>query len=313
MGYRKSYRKTENMIKSVIGDYDSVHDDYLELVHKKNLENEKDIIFVSTINEKKDGSFLIIDNLFQYRKKNKEELIRKQIIGIMPWGPCSKVAKTEIVKKCKFSELDVGEEAIYSFDLLEKSNNIDFIEKPLYHYVHNESGQHTKGGYDPWWNVVKNMEKKLLEIKKISKYQKSLNGLALKSLSIAIYRYACNKKYKDAKKSIKETINKYRSKYKINYIEIKEISKSLIMILSVECSISCPPIAILFVKPKLLSCAQYRLCHHNCPFVGCHIMHADKCTAFHNAHNSCCKRSFQPFINRKIQCKTNNGFFRCSK
>ena len=89
-------------------------------------------------------------------------------------------------------------EILYTFDVIYNSNSFDFFNKPLYHYIHNENGQHKKGGDDPWRPVVSVMQNQLSKLNMIESYRQYLDILAIKAISISIYRCFTNYKYKDA-------------------------------------------------------------------------------------------------------------------
>ena len=146
------------------------------------------------------------------------------MVGILPWGACSKVIKKDIVKKSSFTKLKVGEEALFSFNVLYCSSKIKFIDKPLYHYVHNDNGQHSKGGLDPWGPVVAAMKKHLIAINEYSKYEKVVNSFALKSFAISIYRCASKLNYSQAVVKIKENYSLYKKMYDFNNIDRRFIN-----------------------------------------------------------------------------------------
>lgn len=225
-------------IKHCNGDYiafldsdDYFEKDYFEIVNLKiNSQKNVDIVFIGRILEKENGKITNINDVSKYKKYTKNELISLQMMGILPWGPCIKLGKSKIVKECLFSDLDVGEELIYSFELLKKSKNIIFIDNKLYHYVYNDNGQHKKGGNDPWWEVSKKMKDYLILNHEYKKYEKSINGLAIRSLTIAIYRSCCESKFREAKLKIKELVNKYSKEFNINeYNNLMDKKTKIIM------------------------------------------------------------------------------------
>lgn len=231
-------------IKNATGDYiafldadDYYEKSFLQVINDQNKVKNYDLIFISTINENKFGKKNYCDNLIKYSKYDKDTLIGYQMAGIIPWGPCSKVVKSSIVKQCKFSNFDVGEEALFSFDVLSKANEYFFIKKPMYHYVHTESGQHKKGGYEPWKPILDNMNKLLKEQDCYEKYEKYLNCLALKSLSIFIYRYSSKNRFLDSTRQIRAKKKEYDELYclkNINYSILEKSTKVIIFFLNLK-------------------------------------------------------------------------------
>ena len=206
-------------------------DDYYELDFLENinliLEKENyDLIFINTINEKNSGKIDYCDNIDKYSKCTKKQLIKLQMTGKLPWGPCSKVVKREIAQKCSFSSISVGEEAIYSFDVLEKSETIYFLKKPMYHYVHNDNGQHTRGGLDPWKNVVESIKNHLEKRNLYMEYEDALNTLALNSTIMSAYRISNSLPFKEAYYRIKEKVKEYRVEFDFKKINAKLLSNS---------------------------------------------------------------------------------------
>lgn len=226
-------------IKKAQGDFiafldsdDYYDENFLEIIDNELKNNNVDVIFYSNVKELENGKIIGGTNLVKYQNCSKEQIIKMQLMGVIPWGATLKTVKASIVKECSFSKIPVGEELIYSFNVLTKSKDFKILDNSLYHYIHTEDGQHTKGGYDPWRLVVDEVYKYLNETKKYKQYEKELNGLAMKALSIAIYRYYCNFNFRIAKKHIKRIIMEYKNKYNINNIEKDIMDKSSIIILT---------------------------------------------------------------------------------
>lgn len=201
-------------------DADDYYDNkYYETLEMENEGNKYDIIYFGLVKENIDGNSNNYNNITKFKKYTKDELIKLQLMGILSWGPCLKMIRTAIAKECKFLEIPVGEEILFSFEALKRAKEIKFIENVLYHYVYNDNGQHTKGRYDPWNKVVFELKKHLQTSKELEYYEKAVNGLALRALSISIYRYSRNYRYKEAKEKIKKSISYYKEKYDLEKIE----------------------------------------------------------------------------------------------
>ncbi len=230
-----------NGIKKCTGDYIAFIDsddyyelDFLEQVNEKNKNINQDVIFIGDVKEysngKKFGGYIFE----KYEKVNREDLIRLQMMGTIPWGGVLKIVKSKIVRECSYSNIKVGEELIYSISVLEKSHNISFINKALYHYVHNEKGQHTLGGFDPWKEVAIELKKYIIEKGEYDNYYKEINSLALKALTISLYRYSCKYNFFKAKREYKKAIRKYTNEfdiYDINYEKIDKTSKIILALI----------------------------------------------------------------------------------
>ncbi|MBE6149305.1 MAG: glycosyltransferase [Firmicutes bacterium] len=205
-------------------------DDYyeLDLIEKVNSLNEKssqDLIFISMINEDKIGKVKNIIKVGEFSKYKKEDYLNMVIMGTLPWGPCSKIVKKDIIKDTLFLKLPVGEEIIYSYDIINKADKIAFIDKPLYHYVHNDSGQHTKGGIDPWCEVVITMSNYLKEKNIYQKHCDSVRCLALKALLISIYRISNSNSLVNARGLIRQKCKFYFNDFKLNKFSTQFLDK----------------------------------------------------------------------------------------
>lgn len=227
-----------NGLTHCVGDYvlfidaDDIYESkYLEILNSKIEKENSDLIYIEMVKESEDSNkreYVKIENFDSYTK---EDLLNLQLIGKVPWGPCSKVVKTKIAKESSFSNIDVGEELIYSFKILEKSKKISYINTPLYHYIYNDNGQHKKGGYNPWKNVVNNLKKILIENNEYKQYEKAVNTLAVKAASIAIYRCFNELKYKQATREIENIIKEYKLEYDFKNINYKHLDKKTKIIL----------------------------------------------------------------------------------
>lgn len=234
-----------NGIKKCSGDYigfldsDDYYDyNFLETINEENKQSEKDIIYIGDIKEFPNGKKFGGYNFKKYANYSKENLLRLQIMGTIPWGGVLKVVKSQIVKKCSYSQFEVGEELIYSVNILLEAEKISILDKEFYHYVHNENGQHTRGGYDPWCEMVDGLTEFLKSKKIFNKYKKEVNSLALKALSISIYRYSYNNHFLTARKHIKEMIEKYNNNYNIydiNYSFLDKTSKVVQKLIHMKC------------------------------------------------------------------------------
>ncbi len=213
-------------IKRSSGDYicfidsdDYVEMDYFELLAKHIEKENSDVVFFNVVSEDKDGKIEKIYNVQRFKTLGQEELIKMQIMGLLSWAAWIKAAKSNIIKKYSFSDLSVGEEAIFSFYVLKSSKKIGFIDKNLYHYVFNPTGQHKKGGMDPWNSVANEIKRELLLNDNFNKYELAVNGLALRGLCIAIKRISCANNYKNARKQINEHMEKYKEEFDIFNVE----------------------------------------------------------------------------------------------
>ena len=184
--------------------------------------NDSDIVILGTV-FCRGKSMRNAYDVKSYKCLDKKGITSCMMSGLIPWGQ-EKVIRTSIIEKSKarFSADSVGEECIFSFDCLYNSNNVSFIDKPMYYYFINDMGQHKKGDFDPWFGVAYNMRKHLMESRLYNEYYKSVNSLAMRSFCIMLYRYSCRYTKREARIHIKERERKY-SKF-FNMLDINTIS-----------------------------------------------------------------------------------------
>lgn len=167
--------------------------DFLESVEAVASAENSDVLFIEQIYEREDGSFAGKSNISGNKGLTKDRIIKRQMTGLIPWGK-GKVFRRRLLRvtRAGFSDLEVGEEAIFGFEVVNAADSIGFVEKPIYHYVNRHDGQHKKGGLDPWLPVVRAMSAHLDTVGELDQYQATINSFALRSLCVAVYRIACS-------------------------------------------------------------------------------------------------------------------------
>ena len=218
-----------NAVKYATGDYvafldadDYIDINYIEILQKEIFQTNADVIFFNSVQEHQNGSVIQELNKSCFSNLTKEELVKNQLSAKLEWGMPNKIVKKSVIVNNGLlcSEDPVGEEALFSFELLRNAKVIKFVNKILYHYVHNSTGQHSKGDYDPWKSVVLRLKKHLQDNSIYVQYQKLLNCLAIKALSICLYRVALTNKKKQKLKLMKEKCKWYKENFSFNSKEI---------------------------------------------------------------------------------------------
>lgn len=207
--------------------------DFFETVFEASDNKKADYIYIEMVKETLDGNLIAKTNVSKNKNLTKEQMICRQMTGKMPWG-MSKVIRREILLKSKgkFMGFTVGEENIFSFEALKSSKNIAFTDKVIYHYIQNETGQHKRGGFDPWNPLVTNFKQYLLVHGEYEKYESTINSLALKAMSISLYRYSNSMPMVKACKELRRVVKAYSHDYDFNNINEDALEKSTISILS---------------------------------------------------------------------------------
>ena len=226
-----------NGISIATGDYivfldsdDYISDDYLSNAFKPAQKNY-DVMYINVVQEKEDGTIISEERLTRFEKYSKDEIIAKQMTGVMPWGGVRKIAKLAFLKhnNIKFSKDVIGEEAIYSFDLLYFAEKYCFLDGDVYHYVNYPQSQSKKGGYESWIPIAKKMKKHLISIGVYEHYKNAVSSFGYSALIAWLRRYS--RDY-----GIRETLREFRKKYNEyseNYapkVDLKSIRKELVAI-----------------------------------------------------------------------------------
>lgn len=197
-------------------------DDFLLEIDSKVKEKPYDIIFYDIVRETSDGKAIGYSHPSRFKNRSKEELLVLQGSGTLEWG-MTKVVKSKLIKDhdIYFSDLPVGEEAIFSVQILKHCKYFSFVEKDIYHYINSDSSQHNSGELDPWNKVVEAMEEYLKTDSAIPNKDKMLDSLSLKALVINVNRICLANKYKTAKKEIKNSVLRYKTK-RVNLFRCKK-------------------------------------------------------------------------------------------
>lgn len=206
--------------------------DFLETVLRVSNEKKSDLIFVETVKERENGSVIKYLNVGKNRSLTKKEMICSQMTGKMPWG-MSKVIRHDLVEKAGkgFLSLNVGEEAIFSYEVLKNAKSVTFADKVIYHYVQSSDGQHSKGNYDPWRPLVRKMKEHLIATGEYEEYEDTLNSLALKALAICVYRSSFEKKFRQSLDMIKKSYKDYSKEFDLTKINRDVLDRNSLVIL----------------------------------------------------------------------------------
>lgn len=208
---------------------DYVENRYLEEIEKSVKMKNADVIFIDVVQEKPNGSVVKYEKMSKYKYEEKETIIRHQMTGKLPWGGCRKVVKKSLLieNNILYSDDDVGEEALFSFNVLKNSEKIDFIEKTYYHYINYQNSQSKKGDNNPWGNVCKNMKDYLEKQGLTNKYKKSINSFAFTSFIVSVYRTSQNNNFNDAIKLSKKFANDFNRDYSFD-MDIDSLEKRVL-------------------------------------------------------------------------------------
>ena len=213
---------------------DYIENNYFELLVKKHKETGAEVIFIDVLQENINGKILRHEKMSKFKKLSREDMIGCQMTGYMPWGGVRKAVSRALIKKntIRYSDDAVGEEAIYSFDLLRNAEKICFIEEYLYHYVNHEGSQSKNTNYS-WDIVISKMEKHLKEKRVSKKYEIHISSLAYIVMLILLIRFAKYNSLCNTCQYGKILLKEFKTKYdwKINKCYLRPAARILIPLL----------------------------------------------------------------------------------
>lgn len=169
---------------------DMIKPDYLE-----NLANHtEDVVFIDVNAVSENCRILKKEYISSFRDKSIDDIIRYHMTGTIPWGDWRKAVKLSLLNdnNIRYSDLRIGEEAIYSFKLLSCAESIGYIDKPVYMYVLRGDSLSQSFDSDPWGELVsryKDNEEIYNELTATRRLD-TLNSLNLCAAAISLDRIA---------------------------------------------------------------------------------------------------------------------------
>ena len=208
---------------------DYIDKNYFELLARKYNETKAEVIFIDVLQEDINGKILRYEKMSNFKDLNRKDMIGCQMTGYMPWGGVRKAASRDLVEReqLRYSEDTVGEEAIFSFELLRNANNAVFIEKPLYHYV-NHPGSQSKNPNGTWEVTLKKMEEHLKAKGIMEEYRDALASFAFVVLILWLLRFAKQNSLLETFELFDLKINKFKQYF--NDIQITRYTRKEIAI-----------------------------------------------------------------------------------
>lgn len=190
---------------------DYIDKDYFKLLHEKG--SKYDVVFIDVLQVDSNGNELVEESMSKYKSLDKEKFQKAMMTGKIPWGGVRKAVKSNFLKEnnIKYSNLSIGEEALYSFQLLEKANKIAFLDdKPVYFYVNREGSQSKLKVLDPWGGTVEALKNYLLSNETLyKKYAETLNSFNAVAAIVSIDKISQIYNGKERNSKIKSRIKDF--------------------------------------------------------------------------------------------------------
>lgn len=216
---------------------DYIENNYFELLVKKHKETGAEVIFIDVLQENVNGKILRHEKMSKFKKLSREDMIGCQMTGYMPWGGVRKAASRLLIEKehIRYSDQTVGEEAIYSFELLRNANRIGFIEHYLYHYVNHENSQ-SKNPYSSWDTVLNKMKIHLLNKGLFDNYVKHINSFAFVVILVLMRNYIKYNGIMDSREYFIDLVNKFNEEFgwRINIGYVRREARFLVPLVKMK-------------------------------------------------------------------------------
>lgn len=185
---------------------DSVGVNYLARL--SSLADGNDLIFIDVAQVDEDGKTTCLEALSKYEALPKDTLVRWQLTGKIPWGGVRKAVRRSLLvdNDIRYSALRIGEEALFSFRVLDEAKNFAFLKGPEYFYTNRTDSQSRRIVEDPWGAVgevirayvVKSGKENLLP---------TVNSLELTAAIISIRRLAKIRSGRDLRNRAQDRLN----------------------------------------------------------------------------------------------------------
>ncbi len=212
-------------IEKIEGDYvvfvdadDYVERDYLELLAP--LAREKDVVFIDVMQVDEQGNPLKAERMSDYEGWEKSRIARSMMTGYIPWGGVRKSMRASLLQEhgIRYSNLKIGEEALFSFCVLYFAKTVGFLsQKPTYAYELHADSQSNLKVDDPWGGTYEVMREYLQAQGIYPEYAGALNAFNVSSTVVALDRLTGNYKGKERRKKIKARFQLYKARRDKDY------------------------------------------------------------------------------------------------
>lgn len=174
---------------------DYIEKDYFQLLSK----HDEDVVFINVRDVDEDGHVLKEEYMSKNKKLSKDVILRRQMTGRIDWGGVRKALKINILREnnVKYTKHKIGEEALYSFQVLWYAKSVAFIEKPLYNYVQRGDSQSHLKVDDPWGGVAIAMKDKVMEMQLYPEFANTINAFLLTASAVSANCLAKNYSFSD--------------------------------------------------------------------------------------------------------------------
>jgi glycosyltransferase involved in cell wall biosynthesis len=183
-------------------------DDYIEPHYLKQLsEHDEDVVFIDVQCVDENGQKVKEEYMSYYKDWKKDKLLRSQMTGKLPWGGVRKAVRRVILadNAIKYSNHRIGEEALYSFQVLHYAKSVGFIEGPVYSYLQHSDSLSNSKEEDPWGCVAISLRDEIKRQGDYAIYANTLNAFIETAAAVKAYKVACYNPLKESLIKLAET------------------------------------------------------------------------------------------------------------
>ena len=183
-------------------------DDFIEPFYLAKLtEHDEDVVFIDVQCVDEHGKRVKEEYLSCYKEWKKDDLLRSQMTGKLPWGGVRKAVRRVILadNAIKYSNHRIGEEALYSFQVLHYAKSIGFIEGPVYSYLQHSDSLSNSHDEDPWGRVATSLRDEIKRQGDYALYANTINAFIETAAAVRAYKVACYNSLKESLKKMAET------------------------------------------------------------------------------------------------------------
>lgn len=212
---------------------DYIDHTYLELLcpYSKN----SDLVFIDVNQVDTNGNLIKEEKMSIYSNKEKSEILKKSITGTIPWGGVRKCVSRDLIKDYNigFSNSNIGEELIFSFDTLYHAESIDFLsDKSVYMYEIHDVSQSTIEMDDPWGDTYETIKNHIINIDVYDQFARTLNSFNITSTLVSVDRITQYYKGNERKCKIKSRLKLFKKRWNKGYfVDLSSLTiKSIVLI-----------------------------------------------------------------------------------
>lgn len=209
-------------LTKALGDYivfidsdDMILQGYFEALSKHN----EDVVFINVDNINEEGKLVNREYMSDFKHFPVDKILRSQMTGKIPWGGVRKCVKNIIIKEHNigYSHHRVGEEAIYSYQVLRNANTVGFIDQVCYCYMLRDDSLSQSKEEDPWGEVALSLKKEIDRLGDYSMYADTLNAFINTAAAVSIYKIAQYNSYLSFKNKARKRLKKLQSEIDYNH------------------------------------------------------------------------------------------------